>query len=150
MRKPAKRSFRQSVGNPQKAAAAKLRKLAETLRDLAAIPSPPSMRHGRPENSLLLFAAEAIERYLTGKSQTLDHAFGLSSPPGRPKGTIESLSVRRRVARATYLRIAGNTWAEVCDRLNYPDSRELRRQCERHHDLVIAIYAKRVARGMRE
>jgi hypothetical protein len=81
----------------------KIKALSKQLRKLSFPTSPISVK-------LAMFAADAFDAFITGRSPTLDHAFGLSrkrGAPGWPK-------VRLQIAKEIYLlRKARTSWAKI-------------------------------------
>ena len=91
-----------------------LRELERQLKLLKHPTSPIS-------ENLAHWAAEGIERYLSGNESSLDAALGLRRKPGRPKETEK----QRQKARLTEaLRDQGKTYREITDiyNLNDPDA----------------------------
>lgn len=86
----------------------KIKTLSKQLRKLSFPTSPVSVK-------LATFAADAFDKFLAGKSRTLNAAFGLQKKrgaPGWPKA-------RLKLAKAVYvLRKAGHSWNSVLDELS--------------------------------
>lgn len=101
----------------------------------------PSMRS---DIERLEFIADAIERALSDKAPSLDHAFGLKRGRGKPgskdgRPGIYFTLICDVIAR----RASGQKWNEICHELDY-DERELRKIYAREKDAALAWYAEQI------
>lgn len=97
------------------------------------------------EAELIVRTAQAFEAVLAGTA--IDIAFGRRRAKGRPKA--EKPGKHFDVAKqATEMRMDGKSWKAVCDKLEFPDQRELQRIVEREWPHVAADIARRVVKSL--
>lgn len=97
----------------------KIKALSHQLRKLSFPTSPISV-------DLATFAADAFDKFLTGKCITLDEAFRVEKGPGAPRRLStakEHLVLNKKISA---LRVKGKTWYQIEDELGI-DARALRR-----------------------
>lgn len=90
-------------------------------------------------------AADAIERYLSGEAKSLDAAFGLTPQRGRPTTKAGEHKAIARVAGE--LKLAGNSWTDVCDALStrgatVTDVRTVRRIVDEYSNEFFVVTAE--------
>lgn len=98
----------------------RLTRFAEQLRKLSFPSSPISI-------ALATFVADALDRYLSGDSESLDAAFGLTPRQGRPRDLEKHDAIAREIHA---MKLEGKSWRDIADELNQcgvSDERTLRR-----------------------
>ncbi|MBN9123211.1 MAG: hypothetical protein BGO99_02065 [Nitrosospira sp. 56-18] len=81
------------------------------------------------------FVSSAIEKYLEGKTKSLDAAFGLT-----PKRGVPGFPRRRKdlAMEILKMRLCGNSWTEISNKFLTHDERQLRRIYGEFREQVIA------------
>ncbi|MCP5279914.1 MAG: hypothetical protein H6935_16390 [Thiobacillus sp.] len=107
----------------------------ESLAVLRAIAD--HLKHYPRASWKLKFGAVAIHEYLNKDHSSLEHAFGLvQDGPGRP--SLPDGKEMDWARRALPMRInEQKSWKEICDRLGYVDTREMRRICKKYFIAVL-------------
>jgi hypothetical protein len=85
--------------------------------------------------NLAEFVSSAIERYLEGKTKSLDAAFGLTPKRGVPGFPRRRKDLAMEILKA---RLRGSSWKEISDKFPNHDERRLHRVYGEFKDQVFA------------
>jgi hypothetical protein len=109
----------------------KLAEFVKQLRKLSFPSSPISI-------PLADYVATALESYLSNNEKSLDTAFGVNPKRGVPGFPRQREELARK---AIGMKIAGNSWKEIADKLD-SDERKIRRVTDEFKTQILSEYIK--------